>query len=663
MFKSKPWMGRAVRAAILGLSLTALVFGQGTSHQGASPDLASLDLESLMNLDVTTASKFAEKLSEASGVMSVVTKDELQRFGGVTLREILERVSGLSGATAYFTDRSLVAARGDQTKIDGGHILILINGRPTREVLEGGIISDVLESFPINILEKIEVVKGPGSVLYGSNAFSAVINLITERPGHDGFAFNGFGGAGGALGTTGEATFKRGDLGIIGAAQFHQKSDWNTLYKYWNPVSGAVSSQNITIGDRGPGAYLGVNYKGFNFMSSSTQWETSYFVRGTAGKNRWRRGFADLGYALKATRKWDMSFNLTYTRTQLYAFAFPNIDRDSNEVTLEWTNSVRVAGKTQVTFGSLYNHIQGREVYFGAPPNLTISEGGRPGGAAYGQIEHRLRNDLKLIGGVQANKIGNIDLNAVPRAGIVWDPTSHLTAKVLYSEAFRAPSINETRLNHPNGLKGNPNLYPEKVGTVDIGVSYQGNRAQLGINYFRSRQTDSIVVLVIDPSTNLRRYSNLGEATFHGVETEGKYYLKRDFFLNGSVAYQGNNDGFGTKDITPVPNIISKAGVSYESQRGVTASFFDVSQGPVHGHAGVNPGTGSYGLLNTHLRFDVSRYLARKGAEGLAFFVHGDNLANKQVWLPEWGGNAADSIPVQHGRTIYFGLEVSLKKE
>ena len=56
---------------------------------------------------------------------------------------------GLALTTAFFTDRSMVASRGDQTAINSGHILYLINGRPTREVLEGGIFSDLLESFPV----------------------------------------------------------------------------------------------------------------------------------------------------------------------------------------------------------------------------------------------------------------------------------------------------------------------------------------------------------------------------------------------------------------------------------------------------------------------------------------------------------------------------------
>src|SRR5262249_36639457 len=156
------------------------------------------------NIKVTTVSKFSENLADAPGVISIITKDELKRFGAMSLREVLERVPSLVRSSSYFTDRSLVAARGDQTKIDGGHILILINGRPSREVLEGGLITDLLESFPVGILERIEVIKGPGSVLYGSNAFSAVINLITQKADGDGWVLSGFGGEKGALASSGQ---------------------------------------------------------------------------------------------------------------------------------------------------------------------------------------------------------------------------------------------------------------------------------------------------------------------------------------------------------------------------------------------------------------------------------------------------------------------------
>jgi outer membrane receptor for ferrienterochelin and colicins len=645
---------------------TVPAHAQGTprfcpAYTAAGPGLASLDLESLLDIKVTTASKFAEALSDAPGVMSVVTRDELRRFPGVTVREILQRVPGLTGATAYFTDRSLLAARGDQTKINGGHLLILINGRPTREVLEGGVISDLLESFPVGVLERIEIVKGPGSVLYGSNAFSAVVNLITQKAERIGFALSGFPGGAGALGSSAQATLACGNLSLIAAAQYHRKPDWHTTYRLPESLmddplaADQPPVQDITIRDGGPGGFLGVNYKGLSLMSSFTEWHTSSFVRGTVGENKWRRGFADLGYGFKASDTWDASVNLTYTRTTLDVPDFPNIARDSNEIVLEWTNTLSPTEKDRITFGALYNHIEGQETYFGLGFPITISDGARSGGAFYGQLDHRLRPNLKVIGGLQANKIGALDLNVVPRAGVIWNPASAVTVKALYSSAFRAPSINETRLNHP-GLAGSPDLRPEKVGTLDVGVTYQGDRVLAGVNFFRSRQTDSIVV---DTSTARWQYLNLGEATFRGVEFEGKYYFKRSLFLLGSYSYQANADGSGTKNITPVPNTSAKAGISYLTNNGLSVSLFDSFQGGIKPDTStLNPTPVSYQLLSAQVQFDLARYLRADGNRGVTLFVRGDNLADKQVWLPDWGGNTGDTIPALRGRTVYFGIEV-----
>jgi outer membrane receptor for ferrienterochelin and colicin len=638
-----------------------------TPSTGAGHDLSSLDLESLLNTKVITASKFSENLADAPGVISVISQDELRRFGGATLQEVLERVPGLSLASAYFTDRSLVAARGDQTKINGGHVLFLINGRPTREVLEGGLISDLLEAFPVNALEKIEVIKGPGSVLYGSNAFSAVVNLITKKAESNGIAVSGFGGEQGAKGSSGQVMIKRGNFSLFGAGQFHQRPNWTTDYRLpvsliGDPVAPVVPLvQNLTLEDRGDGAYLGASYKNLAFMSSFTEWHAPSFVRGSTASNKWRRGFADLGYTVKATNDWDMSFNATYTRNTFDNFGYPSIGRDSQELVLEWTNAVTFSNRDRLTLGALFNHVEGQETYFGIDPPFQISDGSRPGGAFYAQWDHQLVDTVKLVGGVQVNKIDGTGMNVVPRAGVVWNPTSHVGVKALYSGAFRAPSINETMLNHP-GLQGNPDLKPEKVGTVDLSVSYQANRFQGALTYFQSRQTDSIVV---DTQPVRWRYLNLGEATFEGFELESKYYLRKSFFLTGSVSYQANEDGNENYNVTPVPNFGAKAGLSYRAENGLTLSIFDNYQGDLNGfsNATVNPQPTAYHLLSSHFRYDLSRYLGSRDKGGVAFFAHAENLANYQVWLPDWGNNSGDTMPVNRGRTVFFGVEFSLGRE
>jgi outer membrane receptor protein involved in Fe transport len=331
---------------------------QPVASAGGNPsiaDLASLDLGSLMNVDVTTASRFRDKLSDTPAIMSVVTGDELSRFGGLTLGEILQRVAGLTGTTQYFVDRSMVAALGDQTKTSGGHILFLINGRPTREVMEGGVISDLLESFPVAILERIEIIKGPGSVLYGSNAFSAVVNLITQKAKGSQLTVRTSMGARGAADDSGAFRLRRGDFSAVGAVQLHELPNWPT--RYLVPPSQQDLSfaphvppvEDVTIVDKGVGAYLGLNYKGLSFISSFTEWQSTGFIEGTASPTRLTREFGNLGYDRKVTSHWDMSFNLTFTRTTFKEVPFPYVTRDSNEAIAEWTNLVTLTSRDRLS--------------------------------------------------------------------------------------------------------------------------------------------------------------------------------------------------------------------------------------------------------------------------------------------------------------------------
>jgi outer membrane receptor for ferrienterochelin and colicin len=646
------------------LCLTAAAgFGQQPPDvprpQGGASGVFSMDLDELSNIKVTTASKFSEKLSDAPSDMSVVTKDELRRFGGITLFEILERVAGLTGSSAFFADRSIIAARGDQTRTDSGHILILINGRPVREVIEGGVSSDILESFPVNLLERIEVIKGPGSVLYGSDAYSGVINLITQKAEGNGFHASAAGGGAGEAAGSEEILIERGGLNVVEGAQYHQMPLWNTVFQSFPNPSNLAYSQNATVRDDGEGAYLGLNYKGLSFMSSYTAVEEASFVRGIVGDVRLKRGFGDLGYSLKAAAKWQMTFNLTYTRFLLDAPAYPDAHRDATEADFEWTNFVTFSERDRLTFGTTVNRIQGKEMYSGVQPALTVEDAKRWGGGFYIQQEHRLTGDLTLIGGVQANKIGSLAWNVVPRGGILWNPAEHFTMKALYGGAFRAPSLDETGLTHP-GLTGNPKLVPEKVGTLDLQLSYQNNRVQASVDYFHSRETQLIFE---DGSTRPALYYNLNApATFQGIDSEGKYYILRNWFVMGSVLYQANHDQT-IANLSPVPSLGAKAGISYMAESGASVSLFDAYQGHIGGYAAsINPRPEAFHSVSVHARFDLTKHWLKSSAQGFALFVHGDDLANNQIWLPALGTNSANTIPVVRGRTIYFGIEVWQKQ-
>jgi outer membrane receptor protein involved in Fe transport len=290
----------------------------------------------------------------------------------------------------------------------------------------------------------------------------------------------------------------------------------------------------------------------------------------------------------------------------------------------------------------------------------------RDSGAFYAQLDHQTLDSLKLIGGVQVNAIENIDPDVVPRGGVIWRPIDHINVKGLYGEAFRAPSLNEIGLRHPE-LWGQPDLRPEKVHAIDAGVSYLGEQINGGANYFYTIQNDIIMVdtapsPVISAPTS---YNNLGEVQIQGVELELKYYVTNEVYLGGSGLYFVSEDGKGNEDVTPIPNLGAKAGVSYMSDNGLTSSVFYIYEQALDAKysSRLNPDPEARHWVNAYVSFDVARVFEQRFFEGLSLFVEGDNLLDREVFLPDWGGIIAETIPVHPGRTLYFGVSASVPHE
>ncbi len=641
-----------------------LAAGLVTGVWSQTPVDAPMSLESLLQTKVVTASRFAEDLTDAPGVMSVVTRAEIDRYGGLTLREILNRVSGLSLASNVFTDRSMISVRGEQTKDSGAHVLFLINGRPTREVLQGGVMTELLEAFPVGILERIEVIEGPGSVLYGSNAYSGVINLMTRKVAGSAGTLRGFGSGAGPNGGAAEGWITRGELKLSAAAQFHQNSRWNT--PIWPDVGGGLTLpvQSFNVYDRSRGVFVQAEYRGFSAMFSTMDHHLPYEIYGYLGEARWRRTFTDLGYDFSPRKNWEMGLHASYSKAGLASTAFPITDRQGGELELNWTNSIAVNERTRLTFGALYGLQRGREIdNFGV--SFVATDATRVNGGVYGQVEFRLMEGVNLIGGIQTNKVENIPLHSVPRAGLVWSPASRWHVKALYGQAFRAPSLNEVHTDFTL-LQGNPNLRAELSSTLDLGLIYQSRSLRSSFNYFRSQQSDTIVTVKnggLPNGLDTFQYQNAAGLLFHGAQWESKWYLKPRVLLESSALYQTNHDSQGKHTTLPTPGFSAKAGVSFANPRGWTLGVFDVYSGAIPGFATTpNPQPGPHHILTSHLRLNLEQYFGPRAGH-ISLFAHGDNLAGGPVWLPAWGFTSASTLPFGRGRSLYYGMEFSVRRD
>jgi outer membrane receptor for ferrienterochelin and colicins len=661
-------------------------------EQVAADSLYDLSLEQLMNLDITVASKKAEKISDAPGVISVLTREDIERFGGISLKDLLDRVPSLNAVAGSWTDRNAVASRGDMVKSTSSHVLILINGRPTREIVEGGIISDMMGAFPVNIIERIEVIRGPGSVLYGSNAMSAVINIVTMDVETNNVSYTEIFGKGGANGRTIQGQFSVKDLKVTMAGRMLEKEthDYSFTYPVADFFGNVTDTTTITgsIPDKSAGAFIDVKFKGLRLSTSLTDYRTGYLEQNAFGSNKWTKNFYNAGYDFKITNHWNSSVNLTMNRTTMETGLPVSIKRKGTDQVAEWTNYFTLGEKVNLVAGVLYNHMKGQESSTNPESGIdTISYNSRGAYALYAQMDYwAMKNKLKLIGGFQANKMDKLDLDVVPRFGAIFYPTERINIKAMYGKAFRAGTVNETGIDYLGFFVGNPDLKPEHVENYDFGVNYQGKKTQLGINYFYSTQKNSIVQgQKFDSEGNpeatyfgpfafpIRSYNNVQDFHIQGLELEGKYYISKALYFTGSMLYQElsaepilNKNVYGGTDTTlvktQIPTFGFKAGLSYASERGVTLSLFNIYQGQLKDNLyvdnGLNPNPSkSHNTLNLYINLDMIKLMNLDYSKKFSFFIQHENILDKEIWSWEDGGSPS---PYNPGRSLYFGLTLGL---
>ena len=166
----------------------ALILTAGTARAGEpstgaraeSPDLTALNLEELMNIPVRAASGFEQRTAEAPSSVTILTRDDLRAFGYRTLADALSSVAGFYGS--YDRTYHALGVRGFNRPGDFNmRTLVLINGVRVNDPIfnQGRIGTDF--SLDLDLIERIEVVRGPSSSLYGSSAFFAVINIVTRE--------------------------------------------------------------------------------------------------------------------------------------------------------------------------------------------------------------------------------------------------------------------------------------------------------------------------------------------------------------------------------------------------------------------------------------------------------------------------------------------------
>jgi len=321
-----------------------------------------LSFEELFNIDVIVASKREENIYDAPGIINVITAEDIRTYGAQTLFEVLGRLPSVFATGTVSLLDNTVSFRGQADGVTP-HMLILFNGRPVREGHTGGVNQHIFNIFPIDVIDRIEVIRGPGSVLYGTYAFSGVINIVTKRAQEEleGVASASYG----SFNTRKENVVvgrKKGDFNSYGAFNSINTDGWtlNGTDQFGTTSSGKASNS-------AHGGFVGADYKGFTFQAQEAYTDMRHFASPVMWpfSKSWRRNqFVDFGYKHNLNEDWDISFNTTYNGYQSLFGTLVAIEE--NDILFEASVDGKLTDKVNMVGGIVHGTLRGKALSFGS---------------------------------------------------------------------------------------------------------------------------------------------------------------------------------------------------------------------------------------------------------------------------------------------------------
>lgn len=556
---------------------------------------------------VSIATGARQPKASAPAVTTVLTAAQIEASGATDLEQALEIIPGLhvsnNGYNPIYIVRGIFSNYNPQ-------VLVLINSIPITNVFLGDR-SQAWGSMPIANISRIEVIRGPGSALYGADAFSGAINIVTKTSDD----IRGF-SAGVRLGS-----FNTKDVWAqYGGDREGTKLAFSLEYGKTDGHKGFVnadaqSSLDALLGTNASLAPGQVNFGRESLELRADVSKDSWRLRlgqqirrdvgtgsGSAqaldpiGKGKSTRTSIDLTYSKPEFLKdWDLTGQISYfdVRTLAYLVLFPPnafatlypggfpegvignpdvYERHSRaNVSAFYTgfNRHRIRVGSGFHRADLYR-IRETKNYTILPSGLIAPLGGmvdvtdtapfiRPHARnvayVFLQDEWNFSPDWNLTAGVRYDRYSDFGSTVNPRLALVWQADYNLTVKMLAGRAFRPPSFAEQfNISNPIAL-GNPKLEPETISTYELAFNYQPTGTlQTNLSFFRYKMAD-ILRFVADPApATTRTAQNSGTQTGYGLEWEFKWDATKNLRISGNYAFQRSTDKLTGQDAGNAPH-------------------------------------------------------------------------------------------------------------
>lgn len=638
----------------------------------AAPELADFGLEDLLELRIAkvySASKYEQFVTQAPAAVTLVTADEIKQYGHRSLADVLQSVRGMYVST----DRnySYVGVRGFSPPGDyNSRILLLVDGHATNDSLYDAALIGTEGLIDIDLVERVEVIRGPSSSIYGKSAFFGVINVITRQSGDiDGVEVSATGGTFETFKTriTFGHDFASG-VGLVLSGTFYDSAGPGALYfkEFDAPETNHGVAENAA-GDQAQHwlARLFMKNLTFSAVYSRRDKDVPTATFGTVfNDDRFRTTdqtfFADLKYDAEISADWralarvyydHYSYLATYPYDYAEAGGPPDIYLDfeddyAEDVGAELQLTGRLLDRHTIILGAAYRHsLHLQQAYYYAEDfenyGFYLDKGATSAGL-YAQGEFKLNRKLLLNAGVRFDHFSESGGTTNPRLGLIYQPTPAATFKLLYGTAFREPNSFEADYDEPGYAKANHDLRPEGIQTLELVYEqYLRDSLLLSFSGYQYRIND-LITQETDASDGLVTFNNQGGVTARGVEIELEGRFPSGLHGRVSYALQRADDTTTGASLSNSPRQMAKFNVSLPLVRDqVFASLEMQYLGRLETLVGnytdaslVANATLSGRLLDNRLELSASIY----------------NLFDEDYAFPGSTGHSQDTIP-QNGRS------------
>ena len=452
----------------LGLAAASAADRDPVNH--ASPGVADLSLEDLVNVKVTSVSKQEENLNDAAAAIFVLSNDDIRRSGATTVADALRLVPGLQVA-AIDSGNWAVSARGFNSQF-ANKLLVMIDGRTVYSPLFSGVYWDAQQLF-LDDVDRIEVIRGPGATVWGANAVNGVINILSRS----------------ARETQGSLLYGGGgDVHLaLGGARYGGKINDETYYRIYGTYQlhndfQQANGQSANDGwDLGKGGFRVDHYTG---NDGQLTWQGDGYAGNLADRTGDVQGFNTLG-------RWTqpISERSSYEVQAYFDHTFRNdalAETSVDTADLTFQHTFGLGERNDVIWGFGYRFSSAR-LHEGHTPAITILDDHIPLNllSAFIQDEFKIIPDQLTF--TLGTKIEHNDFTGIevqPSARLMYKPTGKQTVWAAVSRAVRTPSVQEGKntiafdLGAPGSdpmptLFGNPDINSEVLWAYELGYRIQ----------------------------------------------------------------------------------------------------------------------------------------------------------------------------------------------